>query len=172
MNFQDTQLFGVLIGGGIGFIAAMGAALITQIYTSRRHKKQLAHEREQGNRNRQTGALEDLMTLMEDQATALADLWGFIRDPDRYPFLGKFPEDAWEVLKEKGYRRKIWSTNSQTFKAIAEYARNNSALLSHLQNPNGTSRAKFSDLIFGDVSASDTSSGHLQHFSAATIQRQ
>ena len=42
---------------------------------------------------------------------------------------------------------------------------------SHLQNPNGTSRAKFSDLIFGDVSASDTSSGHLQHFSAATIQR-
>ena len=26
---------------------------------------------------------------------------------------------------------------------------------SHLQNPNGTSRAKFSDLIFGDVSASD-----------------
>ena len=36
--------------------------------------------------------------------------------------------------------------------------------LSHLQNPNGTSRAKYSDLIFGDVSASDTSSGHLQHF--------
>ena len=35
---------------------------------------------------------------------------------------------------------------------------------SHLQNPNGTSRAKYSDLIFGDVSASDTSSGHLQHF--------
>ena len=43
---------------------------------------------------------------------------------------------------------------------------------SHLQNPDGTSRAKFSDLIVGDVSALDTSSGHLQHFSAATIQRQ
>ena len=40
----------------------------------------------------------------------------------------------------------------------------NDILVSHLQNPNGTSRAKYSDLIFGDVSASDTSSWHLQHF--------
>ena len=42
---------------------------------------------------------------------------------------------------------------------------------SHLQNPNGTSRAKFSDLIFGNGSVSNTPSGRSQHFSAATIQR-
>ena len=58
----------------------------------------------------------------------------------------------------------IHFVNQKAHQRLRRILLENDYLLSHLQNPNGTSRAKYSDLIFGDVSASDTSSWHLQHF--------
>lgn len=129
MDFQDTQLFGAIIGGGIGVIGAAAVALITQTFTSSRHKEWLAHERDQGNRNRLTGTLEELMVLVEDQATAVQDLLDFMNDPHGHPFLGNFPENACKVLEERGYRKKLWVANPQTKKAIHAYASGISALL-------------------------------------------
>lgn len=122
-------IFGVIIGALISGVFT----LLSQRFLNQKQRELFAHQKEQDNKNRKITALEDLMALMEDQATALADVWGFIRDPSRAPFLGDFPLSAWDVLKRKGYRRKVWSTvNSPTFGAIATYARANKKLLSSI----------------------------------------
>ena len=104
MDFVDTQLFGALIGGSIGVIGTTGVALVTQIYTSQRHKKQLAHEREQENISRRIAGLVDLSALLEHQQIALQTLWGFVSAPTpdlRIPWSGVLGSDPRHGLSQK-----------------------------------------------------------------------
>lgn len=130
MDFQDTQLFGALIGGGIGVVGALGVALITQIYTTRRHRERLRHEKAQEIRDRRTSALTDLCLLLEEQKAALNDLRDCISDPDK-----PTGYDAWQILDEKGYRHKSWwATDVSAREAIDEYAKKSHELSSFLHN--------------------------------------
>lgn len=133
MNIQDPQLVGPIIGGVIAIVAATATSLITQIFASRRHKSQLAHDREQEIRGRRTTALEDLLFLLEEQVAALQDLEGFLNDPNVRPHLKISPEEAWKTLKERNYRRKLWPRNIPLSRAINEYATKTEELLSSLR---------------------------------------
>ncbi len=139
MNFWDSQVFGIIIGS---FIAGV-FTLLAQIFAERRQKKQFvhdsqarhdqfahdlevrqkqfSHEREQEIRGRRTAALTDLYMLLEAQATALQDLWAFIRNPQMRSELTIPPKDAWTVLRDRGYRIKLWPINVPMTRALNEY---------------------------------------------------
>ena len=139
-NFWEPQLAGVIIGA---LIAGVFASL-AQVFATCRQKKQFAHdsqarqdqfahdlevrreqfshEKEHEIRGRRTAALADLQILLEAQVTALENLWGFILNPQVRPDLTIPPEDAWTVLRDRGYRIKLWSTEDPVTKAIDEYA--------------------------------------------------
>ena len=147
MDFFDSPQASVIIGALgviIGSIVAGAFTLLAQILSNWRQKKQFAHdlevrqkqfahERDQENRGRRTTALADLQLLLEDQKTALQDLWGSIINPDTHPYLTFSPEDAWKVLKEKNYRIKVWPVNLPLSKAIIEYAVQTDKLLLFLR---------------------------------------
>ncbi len=151
MNFWDSQAFGIIIGS---FIAGV-FALLAQIFAERRQKKQFAHdlevrreqfshEREQEIRGRQTEALADLCMLLEAQATALGNLWAFIRNPQMRPELTIPPKDAWTVLRDRGYRIKLWPINVPLTKAVNEYGTKIHKLFERLIDP------QVSALVAGD----------------------
>ena len=143
-NFLESQLAGVIIGALIGALISVVVAIITLVAAERRQKKQFAHdsqarqdqfahdlevrreqfshEKEHEIRGRRTAALADLQILLEAQVTALENLWGFILNPQVRPDLTIPPEDAWTVLRDRGYRIKLWSTEDPVTKAIDEYA--------------------------------------------------
>ena len=113
-------------------------AVLAQVLSHQRQKKQFAHdlkirqkqfahERDQNNRDRRMAALDDLQLLLDEQATALGDLWGFLlwgflMNPAVRPYVTISPGDAWKVLKAKNYRRRSWPMNLPLSKAINEYA--------------------------------------------------
>ena len=146
VNFPDTQLFGALIGGCIGFVAAMGATLITQIFTSHRHKMQLAHERERENRARRTAALAEFQTQLREQASAVQNLWGFVCHPDLH-YSKSSAEEAWDVLFRKIYRSNVWSIESPVTSALVGYSDKVRELLTFLRQ-----QESFSSLWAGEIS--------------------
>ena len=134
MNFLDSSVFGVIIGALIMWGAAGWRQKKQFAHDSQARQDQLAHdlkvrreqfshEREQEIRGRRTEALADLNMLLEAQTTALKELWGFIKNPKEVrPHLTISPEDAWTVLRDRGYRIKLWSTEGPVTTAINEYA--------------------------------------------------
>ena len=134
MNFGDSQVLVAIIGTLGVIIGALIAGLFTwfaQRSETRRQNKQFAHdfnvrreqfahEREEEIRGRRTEALADFQILLEAQATALGNLWGFIQNP-QHPALKKLLEDAWTVLRSRGYRKKLWPIDVPITKAVNEY---------------------------------------------------
>ena len=59
------------------------------------------------NRDRRVAALDDLQPLLDEQATALGDLWGFLMNPAVRPYVTISPEDAWKVLKAKKLSQEV-----------------------------------------------------------------
>ena len=128
MNFWDSQLFAAIIGF---FIAGVFAVLAQAFETCRQNKQlahdlevrqgQFAHEREQEIRGRRTEALADFNSLLEEQSTALGKLGGVIKDPQMRPYLKELLEDAWTVLRSRGYRKKLWPIDVPITKAVNEY---------------------------------------------------
>ena len=155
LTFWNSQLPGVITGA----IIAGGFAIIVQLFANHRQNKQLAHdleirqkqfahEREQDNRGRRTAALVDLQGLLEEQASALQDLWGFMCNPAPHhrpdPDIAvKEAEEARDVLLKSNYRKIVWPINDPETEALHEYADKVRKLLAFVrqQEEIGTLRA-------------------------------
>ena len=156
MNFWESQLPGVVTGATI----AGAFALVVQLFANYRQNKQLAHdlevrknqfvhEREQEIRGRRTAALADLQMQLEEQGSAVQDLWGFVCHPDlHYP--KSSAEEAWQVLFRKSYRRNVWPIEYPAMGALAGYSRKVRELLMFLGQ-----QEDFDALWKGEISALD-----------------
>ena len=87
-SFWDSQLIGIVIGSGIAGVFT----LLAQVLSNYRQKKlfahdleirkqQFAHEKEQEIRGRRTAALNDHRMQLQEQETALRNVWGYICHP-------------------------------------------------------------------------------------------
>ena len=153
-------MFGVIVGGALTLFTQAWRQKKQFAYDREVREKQLAydrelrqeqftHEREQEIRGRRTAALAALQVLLDEQATALEDLWGFIENPDVRPHLRMSPADALKVLQGRSYRRHLWATHLSSSQAINEYAAKTADLLLLLKQQD------FADLSVGDIPAID-----------------
>ena len=168
MNFWDSVGFGVIIGALISGVFT----LLAQRFATRRQKEQFAHdlqvrreqcshEKEQEIRGRRTEALAELQILLEAQSAALENLWGWIHNPHMLPELTVSPKDAYNVLRERGYRIKLWPINVPISQAVNEYAPAIHELRKRLKG------AKLNELVAGDNVNLDVEGDLEQQFQAA-----
>lgn len=146
MDFWDSPHAGVFIGAigvVIGSTIAGAFSILGQVLSNQRQKKgfahdlqlrkeQFAHERDLANRDRRMAALDDLQLLLDEQAIALGDLWGYLLDPSLRPYITLSPAEAWKVLREKNYRRRLWPINLPLSRAINVYSEKMEALFRFL----------------------------------------